>query len=123
MQAMREILDTLLMARMVVIGEGYKARKLYICGNVSVKKEYNDVIPEIGIAVDPLEGMNVCAMCAPWAITVLPAYGVQLFPRTRAHLPKRRFSSQARRNCGKESLSERRVKWDHLHSLPDRRVA
>lgn len=74
-QAMRKVLDTLPVAGTVVIGEGERdqAPMLYIGENIGLKKEYNDVIPEIDIAVDPLEGTNLCAMGAPGAITVLAA--------------------------------------------------
>jgi len=74
-QAMRKVLDTLPVAGTVVIGEGERdqAPMLYIGETVGLKKEYNDVIPEIDIAVDPLEGTNLCAMGAPGAITVLAA--------------------------------------------------
>jgi fructose-1,6-bisphosphatase II / sedoheptulose-1,7-bisphosphatase len=74
-QAMRKILDTVPVAGTVVIGEGERdqAPMLFIGEKVGLKKEYNDVIPEIDIAVDPLEGTNLCAMGAPGAITVLAA--------------------------------------------------
>ena len=74
-QAMRKVLDTLPVAATVVIGEGERdqAPMLFIGEKVGLKKEYNDVIPEIDIAVDPLEGTNLCAMGAPGAITVLAA--------------------------------------------------
>ena len=74
-QAMRKILDTLPVAGTVVIGEGERdqAPMLFIGEKVGLKKEYNDVIPEIDIAVDPLEGTNLCAMGAPGSITVLAA--------------------------------------------------
>ena len=74
-QAMRKVLDTLPVAGTVVIGEGERdqAPMLFIGEKVGLKKEYNDVIPEIDIAVDPLEGTNLCAMGAPGAITVLAA--------------------------------------------------
>jgi fructose-1,6-bisphosphatase II len=74
-QSMRKILDTLPVAGTVVIGEGERDRApmLFIGEKVGLKKEYNDVIPEIDIAVDPLEGTNLCAMGAPGSITVLAA--------------------------------------------------
>jgi fructose-1,6-bisphosphatase II / sedoheptulose-1,7-bisphosphatase len=74
-QSMRKVLDTLPVAGTVVIGEGErdKAPMLFIGEKVGLKKEYNDVIPEIDIAVDPLEGTNLCAMGAPGSITVLAA--------------------------------------------------
>jgi fructose-1,6-bisphosphatase II / sedoheptulose-1,7-bisphosphatase len=74
-KAMRRILDTVPMAATVVIGEGErdKAPMLYIGEKVGLKKEYSETVPEIDIAVDPLEGTNLCALGAPGAITVLAA--------------------------------------------------
>jgi fructose-1,6-bisphosphatase II / sedoheptulose-1,7-bisphosphatase len=46
---------------------------LYIGEKVGLKKEYDEVVPEIDIAVDPLEGTNLCATGAAGAITVLAA--------------------------------------------------
>jgi fructose-1,6-bisphosphatase II / sedoheptulose-1,7-bisphosphatase len=74
-QTIRKILDTVPVAGTVVIGEGERdeAPMLYIGEKVGLKREYQDVIPEIDIAVDPLEGTNLCALGAPGAITVLAA--------------------------------------------------
>jgi fructose-1,6-bisphosphatase II / sedoheptulose-1,7-bisphosphatase len=74
-EAMRRVLDTVPVAGTVVIGEGErdKAPMLYIGEKVGLKKEYSDTVPEIDIAVDPLEGTNLCALGAPGAITVLAA--------------------------------------------------
>ena len=74
-QAMRRVLDTVPVAATVVIGEGERdqAPMLYIGEKVGLKKEYSDTVPEIDIAVDPLEGTNLCALGAPGAITVLAA--------------------------------------------------
>jgi fructose-1,6-bisphosphatase class II len=74
-QAMRRVLDTVPVAGTVVIGEGERdeAPMLYIAEKVGLKKEYSEVVPEIDIAVDPLEGTNLCAKGAPGAITVLAA--------------------------------------------------
>jgi fructose-1,6-bisphosphatase II len=73
--AMRRVLDTVPLAGTVVIGEGERdeAPMLYIGEKVGLKKEYSEVIPEIDIAVDPLEGTNLCATGAAGAITVLAA--------------------------------------------------
>ncbi len=46
---------------------------LYIGEKVGLKKEYSETVREIDIAVDPLEGTNLCATGAPGAITVLAA--------------------------------------------------
>ena len=68
-QAMRRVLDTVPVAATVVIGEGERdeAPMLYIGEKVGLKKEYSDTVPEIDIAVDPLEGTNLCALGAPGA--------------------------------------------------------
>ncbi len=74
-QAMRRTLDTVPVAATVVIGEGErdKAPMLFIGEKVGLKKEYSETVPEIDIAVDPLEGTNLCATGAAGAITVLAA--------------------------------------------------
>ncbi len=74
-EAMRRVLDTVPVAATVVIGEGErdKAPMLYIGEKVGLKKEYSETVPEIDIAVDPLEGTNLCALGAAGAITVLAA--------------------------------------------------
>jgi fructose-1,6-bisphosphatase II len=74
-QAMRRVLDSVPVAGTVAIGEGERdeAPMLYIGEKVGLKKEYGEIVPEIDIAVDPLEGTNLCATGAPGAITVLAA--------------------------------------------------
>jgi fructose-1,6-bisphosphatase class II len=74
-EAMRHVLDTVPMAGKVVIGEGERdeAPMLYIGEKIGLKKEYSQTVPEIDIAVDPLEGTNLCATGAAGAITVLAA--------------------------------------------------
>jgi fructose-1,6-bisphosphatase II / sedoheptulose-1,7-bisphosphatase len=74
-EAMRRVLDTVPVAGTVVIGEGERdqAPMLYIGEKVGLKQEYSETVPEIDIAVDPLEGTNLCAMGAAGAITVLAA--------------------------------------------------
>ncbi len=74
-QAMRRVLDTVPVAGTIVIGEGERdeAPMLYIGEKVGLKEEYSEVVPEIDIAVDPLEGTNLCAKGAPGAMTVLAA--------------------------------------------------
>lgn len=74
-QAMRRVLDTVPVAGTVVIGEGErdKAPMLYIGEKVGLQKEYSETVREIDIAVDPLEGTNLCATGAPGSITVLAA--------------------------------------------------
>ena len=74
-EAMRHILDSVPIAGTVVIGEGERdeAPMLYIGEKVGLKHEYGDPVPEIDIAVDPLEGTNLCAMGVSGAISVLAA--------------------------------------------------
>ena len=74
-EAMRHVLDTVPMAGKVVIGEGERdeAPMLYIGEKVGLKKEYSETVPEIDIAVEPLEGTNLCATGAAGAIAVLAA--------------------------------------------------
>jgi fructose-1,6-bisphosphatase II / sedoheptulose-1,7-bisphosphatase len=74
-EAMRRVLDTVPVAGTVVIGEGERdeAPMLFIGEKVGLKKEYSETVPEIDIAVDPLEGTNLCALGAAGAITVLAA--------------------------------------------------
>ena len=74
-EAMRHVLDTVPIAGTVVIGEGERdeAPMLFIGEKVGLKQEYSETVPEIDIAVDPLEGTNLCAMGVAGAITVLAA--------------------------------------------------
>ena len=71
-EAMRKAMDTLPMRGTVVIGEGERdeAPMLYVGEKVG---HGGATEPEIDIAVDPLEGTNLCATGAPNAITVLAA--------------------------------------------------
>ena len=71
-ESMRKSMDSLHMRGTVVIGEGERdeAPMLYIGERVGA---WLDDDPEIDIAVDPLEGTNLCATGAPNAIAVLAA--------------------------------------------------
>jgi fructose-1,6-bisphosphatase II len=71
-QAMREAMDPVPMRGTVVIGEGERdeAPMLYIGEKVG-RGQADDV--EIDIAVDPLEGTNLCATGSSGAIAVLAA--------------------------------------------------
>ncbi len=77
-EAMRQVMDTVPMRGRIVIGEGERdeAPMLYIGEEVG-GREYSDEVrasfPEIDIAVDPLEGTNLCAVGANNAIAVLAA--------------------------------------------------
>jgi fructose-1,6-bisphosphatase II / sedoheptulose-1,7-bisphosphatase len=72
-EAMREIMDTIPMNGTIVIGEGERdeAPMLYIGERVGKRSVDDSNHHEVDIAVDPLEGTNLCAMGAPGAITVL----------------------------------------------------
>lgn len=75
-EAMRKTMDTVPMRGTIVIGEGERdeAPMLYIGEKVGAEFEHSGApVPEIDIAVDPLEGTNLCATGAPGAITVLAA--------------------------------------------------
>jgi fructose-1,6-bisphosphatase II / sedoheptulose-1,7-bisphosphatase len=78
-EAMREVMDTVPMRGRVVIGEGERdeAPMLYIGeevgGGFGVGEEIAELCPEVDIAVDPLEGTNLCALGANNAIAVLAA--------------------------------------------------
>jgi fructose-1,6-bisphosphatase class II len=71
-EAMRKAMDVVPMRGTVVIGEGERdeAPMLYIGERVG---RWNETDAEIDIAVDPLEGTNLCATGAPNAIAVLAA--------------------------------------------------
>src|SRR5687767_11518919 len=78
-EAMREVMDTVPMRGRIVIGEGERdeAPMLYIGeevgGGFGVGEELAESCPEVDIAVDPLEGTNLCALGANNAIAVLAA--------------------------------------------------
>ncbi len=76
-ESMREVMDTVPMRGRIVIGEGERdeAPMLYIGEEVG-KGFHADApldYPEVDIAVDPLEGTNLCALGANNAIAVLAA--------------------------------------------------
>src|SRR6476660_2539345 len=74
-EAMRNTMDTVPMRGTIVIGEGErdKAPMLYIGEQVGEGWQDGAKFPQVDIAVDPLEGTNLCATGAPGAITVLAA--------------------------------------------------
>ncbi|MBF8290052.1 MAG: fructose-1,6-bisphosphatase, class [Chloroflexi bacterium] len=73
-EAMRAAMDEIEMAGTIVIGEGERdeAPMLYIGEQVGMRANGGSV-PEIDIAVDPLEGTNLVATGSANAITVLAA--------------------------------------------------
>ncbi|HEV3220812.1 MAG TPA: class II fructose-bisphosphatase [Candidatus Acidoferrales bacterium] len=75
-KAMRATMDTVEMDGTIVIGEGERdeAPMLFIGEKVgAAQREKNRSFPAVDIAVDPLEGTNLCATGEPNAITVLAA--------------------------------------------------
>lgn len=72
-EAMREVLSGLDIAGRIVIGEGERdqAPMLFVGEQVGAGKDGAD--PAVDIAVDPLEGTNLCASGAPGAVAVLAA--------------------------------------------------
>jgi fructose-1,6-bisphosphatase II len=68
-EAMRQVMDSVSISGTIVIGEGERdeAPMLYIGEKVGNGGD------EIDIAVDPLEGTNLCALGTPGAIAVLAA--------------------------------------------------
>ncbi|HMB80221.1 MAG TPA: class II fructose-bisphosphatase [Vicinamibacterales bacterium] len=75
-EAMRKVMDTVPIDGTIVIGEGERdeAPMLYIGEKVGMLTAKGGVrFAEVDIAVDPLEGTNLCATGAPNAIAVLAA--------------------------------------------------
>jgi fructose-1,6-bisphosphatase II / sedoheptulose-1,7-bisphosphatase len=77
-EAMRATLDSVPIDGTIVIGEGErdKAPMLYIgekVGLAASRPEMSAALPGVDIAVDPLEGTNLCATGAPNALAVLAA--------------------------------------------------
>jgi len=72
-EAMRRCMDTIPMDGTIVIGEGERdqAPMLYIGEKVGAMNSAAEIV--VDIAVDPLEGTNLCATGAGGAITVLAA--------------------------------------------------
>jgi fructose-1,6-bisphosphatase class II len=78
-EAMRRVLDTVPIDGRIVIGEGERdeAPMLYIGEKVGMPHAMRGTptagFPNVDIAVDPLEGTNLCATGSPNAIAVLAA--------------------------------------------------
>src|SRR5499427_6786777 len=74
-EAMRKTMDSIPMRGTIVIGEGERdlAPMLYIGEKVGAEFPDGMEVPDVDIAVDPLEGTNLCATGSAGAITVLAA--------------------------------------------------
>jgi fructose-1,6-bisphosphatase II len=77
-EAMRHTLDTVPIDGTIVIGEGERdeAPMLYIgekVGRANGRRADGESYPKVDIAVDPLEGTNLCCTGAPNALAVLAA--------------------------------------------------
>ena len=74
-EAMRRELSTTAIKGKIVIGEGERdeAPMLFIGEEVGAAEKDGDNFTRVDIAVDPLEGTNLCATGAPNAIAVLAA--------------------------------------------------
>src|SRR3954447_24098798 len=74
-ESMRRTMDSIPMRGKIVIGEGERdeAPMLYIGEKLGAEFSDGSEVPEVDIAVDPLEGTNLCATGAAGAITVLAA--------------------------------------------------
>src|SRR5438477_757854 len=74
-ESMRRTMDSIPMHGQIVIGEGERdeAPMLYIGEKVGAEFSDGTDVPRVDIAVDPLEGTNLCATGAAGSITVLAA--------------------------------------------------
>src|SRR6186713_3028708 len=74
-ESMRREMELVPMNGTIVIGEGERdeAPMLYIGEKVGTSNGAASSLPEVDIAVDPLEGTNLCATGSPGAIAVLAA--------------------------------------------------
>ncbi|HEX6976599.1 MAG TPA: class II fructose-bisphosphatase [Vicinamibacterales bacterium] len=77
-EAMRKCMDSVPIDGTIVIGEGERdeAPMLFIGEKVGIATKSNGHgadLPQVDIAVDPLEGTNLCALGTPNAIAVLAA--------------------------------------------------
>ena len=74
-EAMRSEMDSVPIDGTIVIGEGERdeAPMLYIGEKVGMGAKSGQSFPQVDIAVDPLEGTNLCATGAPNALAVLSA--------------------------------------------------
>ena len=93
--AMRKVLDTIPIRGTVVIGEGEKDEAPMLYNGEQVGSGEG---PEVDIAVDPLEGTNLCARGAPNSIAVI-AFAereTMLFPGAAVYMDKIAVGPEAR---------------------------
>ncbi len=85
--AMRVMLDTVMMAGVVVIGEGEKDKAPMLYNGEEIGSGQG---PEVDVAVDPLEGTNLTAMGRPNAIAVIAVAerGTMFFPGAAFYMNK-----------------------------------
>jgi len=113
--AMRKAFDALNIEGTIVIGEGERdeAPMLYIGEKVGLAREDS---PEVDIALDPLEGTNLCAYGRPGSITVVAMAGkgnllnapdtymqkIAVGPRARGAIDLRLSASENLRNIAEK---------------------
>ena len=98
-EAMRKAIDTLRMRGTVVIGEGERDEAPMLFIGEKVGHAGNDGDPEVDIAVDPLEGTNLCATGSPDAIAVLAAANTAACCTRRTATWRRSSSARPRGTC------------------------
>jgi fructose-1,6-bisphosphatase class II len=110
--AMRAMLDSIDCESTVVIGEGERdeAPMLYIGEKIGVGK-----LPQLEIALDPLEGTTICAMGGPNAISVM-AIGE---PGCLLHAPDTYMMKIACGPEGKGVIDIRQTPTENLKALAD----
>ena len=103
-EAMRKTMDAIPMRGTIVIGEGERdeAPMLYIGEKVGAEFPDGTDVPEVDIAVDPLEGTNLCATGGPGAITVL---AVRCKPRLSRRRPHWAHAASSRSKIGTSTPS------------------
>ena len=85
--AMRAMLDTVSMSGVVVIGEGEKDEAPMLYNGEEVG---NGQLPEVDVAVDPLEGTRLTSVGQPNAIAVIAVAerGTMFFPGAAVYMDK-----------------------------------
>ncbi|KFA88536.1 class II fructose-bisphosphatase [Archangium violaceum] len=113
--AMRRAFDALQIQGTVVIGEGERdeAPMLYIGEKVGRR---NPEDPEVDIALDPLEGTNLCAYGRPGSISVVAMAGKgKLLNAPDTYMEKIAVGPRAR-----GAIDLRRTATENLHAIAER---